>query len=1201
MLTTQQIRSLAAEKILILDGAMGTMLQAGHPTAADFNGGEFASHPVPLAGDNDVLNITRPDLVKSVHRAYLEAGADIIETNTFNSNWFSQLDYGLQDRVYDLAFAGTRNAREVADEFTVRDPSKPRLVAGSVGPTGRTAGMSSDVEDPAARNVTFDELAATYRVAMEAMLDAGADLILVETVFDTLNCKAALFAAEDAMASRGRDVPVMVSATLSDASGRLLSGQCAEAFLISVSHARCLFSVGFNCALGAEELRPHIEEMSANSPFLVSAHPNAGLPDVEGKYTQTPDQMAAVIRSLADAGHLNIAGGCCGTTPAHIAAIAKVLDGVKPRVPPSRPRLLRLSGLNAFTASRDKNFINIGERTNVAGSRKFLNIVKADDMPGAMAIARHQIENGAAIIDINMDDALLDAPAAMKRFLLYAAGEPDIAAVPFMIDSSNWEVVRTALRCVQGRAIVNSISLKEGEEPFLAKAREIRRLGAAVLVMAFDEKGQADRYERRIETLSRSVKLLTEQAGFAEEDIVLDPNVFAVATGIAGHDDYAADFIRSVAELHRRFPLCGISGGISNVSFSFRGNDIIRGAIHTVFLKHAIDAGLTMGIVNAAQLGNYDMLPAGLRDAVEAVVLNTSPGAGERLLELAASMKSAGATSKNEAETAPEWRSLPLAERIAASLVRGDDSFVDADMAEALAAYPDPMAIVEGPLMAGMRKTGELFGAGKMFLPQVVKTARVMKRAVAVLMPVIEASKSASSGAKCPVGVFATVKGDVHDIGKNIVSVVLQCNNCVIHDLGVMIPANEIADAAEREHADFVGLSGLITPSLDEMARTVAEFERRGLKTPILVGGAATSALHTALKLQPLYSGPVIHTTDASDSAVVVNTIMNPDKRAAYLESLRGFYDELTGKAAKRAEPELIPYAEACAKASLEKPFCPVPRVVQEDPDDGLDSSFGRDFSVSQLAGRLDWDAFARAWKTPSEAEAAGNLIEDAKKRLAEAKFTISSRGGIFPAERLDCNTFKVSARHHAVLREDGAGDCAVITFPRAQTGDCRSLADFIGDWLGMFVVSAKVPETPGDDYVSLLDRTLANFLADAAASELFDWIATYFWGWRRESDPPSGIAPAPGYPVLPDHSLKREIFHLLDLFPIQDKFVELTENFMMSPSSSTCAFVIPDPRADYRALGPIGDDQIAALAETRGFSVERMKVLLSQSTFPVK
>ena len=1177
MLTIQEIRSLAAKRILVLDGAMGTMLQAGHPTAGDFNGGEFASHPVPLTGDNDVLNITRPDLVKSVHRAYLEAGADIIETNTFNSNYFSQLDYGLQDRVYDLAFAGTRNAREVADEFTARDPSKPRLVAGSIGPTGRTAGMSSDVEDPAARNVTFDELAATYRTAMEAMLDAGADLFLVETVFDTLNCKAALFAAEDAMASRGRDAPVMVSATLSDASGRLLSGQCAEAFLISVSHARCLFSVGFNCALGAEELRPHIAEMAAKSPFLVSAHPNAGLPDVEGKYTQTPEQMATVIRSLAEAGQLNIAGGCCGTTPAHIAAIAKALDGVAPRVPPVPPRLLRLSGLNAFTASRDRNFINIGERTNVAGSRKFLNIVKADDMPGAMAIARHQIENGAAIIDINMDDALLDAPAAMKRFLLYAAGEPDIAAVPFMVDSSNWTVVRTALRCIQGRSIVNSISLKEGEEPFLAKARELRRLGAAVLVMAFDEKGQADRFERRIETLSRSVKLLTEQAGFAEEDIVLDPNVFAVATGIAGHDDYAADFIRSVAELHRRFPLCGISGGISNVSFSFRGNDLIRGAIHTVFLKHAIDAGLTMGIVNSAQLGNYDMLPADLRDAVEAVVLNTSPGAGEHLLELAASMKNAaGAASKSDAETAPEWRSLPLAERIAASLVRGDDSFVDADMAEALAAYPDPMAIVEGPLMDGMRKTGELFGAGKMFLPQVVKTARVMKRAVSVLMPVIEASKSAASAANSPVGVFATVKGDVHDIGKNIVSVVLQCNNCVIHDLGVMVPANEIADAAEREHADFVGLSGLITPSLDEMARTVAEFERRGLKIPILVGGAATSALHTAMKLQPLYSGPVIHTTDASDSAVVVNTIMNPDKRGAYLESLRGFYDELTGKAAKRSTPELIPYAEACSKASREKPFCPVPAQPGIHP---------LVFEAAELASSLEWDAFARAWKTPSGA--AGDLLTDAKKRLAEAQFVIRGVCGIFPAKHLRGDTFELS----------NGSLSATVTFPRAQTGDCRSLADFIGDWLGMFVVSVKVPETPGDDYVSLLDRTLANFLADAAATRIFERMGMEFWRWRKESDPPSGIAPAPGYPVLPDHSIKREIFALLGAEAHTG--ASLTSNFMMSPSSSTCAFVIPDPRADYRALGPIGDDQIAALAVARGFSSDRMKVLLSQSTFP--
>jgi len=1179
MLTIQEIRSLAAQKILILDGAMGTMLQAGHPTAADFNGGEFTSHPVPLTGDNDVLNITRPDLVKSVHRAYLEAGADIIETNTFNSNYFSQLDYGLQDRVYDLAFAGTKNAREVADEFTVRDPSKPRLVAGSVGPTGRTAGMSSDVEDPAARNVTFDELAATYQTAMEAMLDAGADLILIETVFDTLNCKAALFAAEDAMASRGRDVPVMVSATLSDASGRLLSGQCAEAFLISVSHARCLFSVGFNCALGAEELRPHIAEMAAKSPFLVSAHPNAGLPDVEGKYTQTPDQMAAVIRSLADAGQLNIAGGCCGTTPAHIAAIAKILDGVKPRIPAPQPRLLRLSGLNAFTASRDKNFINVGERTNVAGSRKFLKIVKADDMPGAMAIARHQIENGAAIIDVNMDDALLDAPAAMKRFLLYAAGEPDVAAVPFMIDSSNWEVVRTALRCVPGRSIVNSISLKEGEEPFLAKAREIRRLGAAVLVMAFDEKGQADRFERRIETLSRSVKLLTEQVGFAEEDIVLDPNVFAVATGIAGHDDYAADFIRSVAELHRLFPLCGISGGISNVSFSFRGNDLIRGAIHTVFLKHAIDAGLTMGIVNAAQLGNYDTIEPELRDAVEAVVLNTSPGAGERLLDLAASMKDAAGAAKTDASAAPEWRSLPLAERIAASLVRGDESFVDADMAEALAAYPDPMAIVEGPLMDGMRKTGELFGAGKMFLPQVVKTARVMKRAVAVLMPVIEAAKTASSASSGPVGVFATVKGDVHDIGKNIVSVVLQCNNCVIHDLGVMIPANEIADAAEREHADFVGLSGLITPSLEEMARTVAEFERRGLRIPILVGGAATSALHTALKLQPLYSGPVIHTTDASDSAVVVNTLMNPEKRGPYLESLRRTYDELTGKAEKRTVPELIPYAEACKKASREKTFCPVPAQPGSHP---------LEFSVSELAGFIDWNAFARAWKTPSEA--AGNLIDDAKKRLAEKdNFIVRGVCGIFPARHRGGDSFELN----------NGSISATVTFPRAQTGDCRSLADFIGDWLGMFVVSVSVPETSGDDYLALLDRTLANFLADAAATRVFERMAVEFWGWRKESDPPSGIAPAPGYPVLPDHSLKREIFAMLEA----ERFTgaTLTSNFMMSPSSSTCAFVIPDPRADYRAVGPIGDDQIASLAAARGFEPGRMKELFARPDFPVK
>ena len=841
------LKNLLQKRILVLDGAMGTMLQAKGLKESDFNTGIFAGHPKPLMGDNDVLCITRPDAVKSVHWAYLEAGADIIETNTFNSNAVSQADYGLERYVYELAYAGAKVAREAADEMTARTPDKPRFVAGSIGPTGRTASMSPSVDDPAARNITFDELAETYQVQVEALIDGGADLLLVETIFDTLNAKAAVYAIANAMRTRNTRIPVMLSATLSDASGRMLAGQCAEAFLVSMLHTEELLTVGFNCALGAEEMHPHLAELAAKAPCLISAHPNAGLPDIFGKYEQTPEQMGAIIRRFAEEGLLNIVGGCCGTTPAHIAAIAKAVEGIAPHVPPEVKPYLRLSGLDPFTASPDRNFINIGERTNVAGSRKFLNLIKADDMRSAMAIALHQIENGASVIDINMDDAMLDSVAAMKRFLLYLASEPEISRVPVMVDSSNWEVVKAALRCIQGKSIVNSISLKEGEEPFLEKAREIRRLGAAVLVMAFDEQGQADTLERRIRVCQRSYDLLTRKAGISPEDIVFDPNIFAVATGMKEHDNYAVDFIEAVRYIHEHMPLCGISGGVSNVSFSFRGNDAVRGAIHTVFLKHAIDAGMTMGIVNAAQLGVYEDLDPELRAAAEAVVLNTDPGAAEKMIGIASELRTE--TKKNT--TADQWRSAPLAERIARSLVKGDDSWVAEDMAEALNEFPDPMKIVEGPLMDGMGRVGELFSSGRMFLPQVVKSARVMKRSVAELMPAIEAAKSAGGGSNSCKVVIATVKGDVHDIGKNIVSVVLQCNNCTVIDLGVMVPAKTIVDAAVEHNADIIGLSGLITPSLEEMVHVVGELERRGLRIPVMLGGAATSRLHTALKIQP--------------------------------------------------------------------------------------------------------------------------------------------------------------------------------------------------------------------------------------------------------------------------------------------------------------------------------------------------------------
>lgn len=1179
------LKNLLQKRILVLDGAMGTMLQAKGLKESDFNTGIFAGHPKPLMGDNDVLCITRPDAVKSVHWAYLEAGADIIETNTFNSNAVSQADYGLERYVYELAYAGAKVAREAADEMTARTPDKPRFVAGSIGPTGRTASMSPSVDDPAARNITFDELAETYQVQAEALIDGGADLLLVETIFDTLNAKAAVYAIANAMRTRNTRIPVMLSATLSDASGRMLAGQCAEAFLVSMLHTEELLTVGFNCALGAEEMHPHLAELAAKAPCLISAHPNAGLPDIFGKYEQTPEQMGAIIRRFAEEGLLNIVGGCCGTTPAHIAAIAKAVEGIAPHVPPEVKPYLRLSGLDPFTASPDRNFINIGERTNVAGSRKFLNLIKADDMRSAMAIALHQIENGASVIDINMDDAMLDSVAAMKRFLLYLASEPEISRVPVMVDSSNWEVVKAALRCIQGKSIVNSISLKEGEEPFLEKAREIRRLGAAVLVMAFDEQGQADTLERRIRVCQRSYDLLTRKAGIPPEDIVFDPNIFAVATGMKEHDNYAVDFIEAVRYIHEHMPLCGISGGVSNVSFSFRGNDAVRGAIHTVFLKHAIDAGMTMGIVNAAQLGVYEDLDPELRAAAEAVVLNTDPGAAERMIGIASELRTE--TKKNT--TADQWRSAPLAERIARSLVKGDDSWVAEDMAEALNEFPDPMKIVEGPLMDGMGRVGELFSSGRMFLPQVVKSARVMKRSVAELMPAIEAAKSAGGGSNSCKVVIATVKGDVHDIGKNIVSVVLQCNNCTVIDLGVMVPAKTIVDAAVEHNADIIGLSGLITPSLEEMVHVVGELERRGLRIPVMLGGAATSRLHTALKIQPAYSGPVIHTHDASASVPVVANLMNPEKRGAFLARLKEEYAALAETAGHRQD-SYLPIAEARAKAVKHGTAAPAP--VQA----GVRSLT---LPMEELEQYIDWDGFVRSWDMPLRGCCTAELIGEAKQLLAEVPLRVECVCGIFPAR----------TEGDAILVADGT----VLPTLRQQNSrsDCAALADYVaeqGDWLGMFALSvfgaekkAEEFRAKGDDYSAILLKTVANRVAEAAAEVVHLRMRREYWGFETGEPLPvmellknryTGIRPAPGYPTLPDHSLKREIFQLLNVE--QTIGTKLTDSFMMVPQASVCALVLANPEAVYFSVGKVLDDQLIPYAEQRGFDVETMRRLIS-------
>ncbi len=1170
-----QIQNVLKERILVLDGAMGTMIQAGHPTSDDFHKGRFAGHSIALSGNNEVLNLTRPDIIQNVHRQYLAAGADIIETNTFNANRISQQEYGLSDSVYDFSYAGAVNARKMADLFTRETPDKPRFVAGSIGPTGKTASISPDVNNPAVRDVTFDELVAAYEPGIRGLIEGGADVLLIETVFDALNCKAAIYSAEQVMLNLKREIPVMISCTFSDASLRILSGQTMDAFLISVSHARNLLSVGCNCGQGAMALRPCIEDLAENSPFLISIHPNAGLPDAFGNYGETPEMMAKTIGEFARAGYLNIVGGCCGTTPAHIQAIAEVVAGITPHQPKKKSARISLSGLDSFRLIDADCFINIGERTNVAGSKKFLRIIREGDLKTGVDIARKQIESGARLIDINVDDSLLDSRKMMRDFLNYAACEPDVAKVPFMVDSSNWEVLQIALRCIQGKSIVNSISLKEGELPFLEKAGEIKSLGAAVLVMAFDEDGQADTLERRIGILSRAVDLLKDKIGFSEEDIVLDPNVFAVATGIPEHDSYAIDFIRAVEVLHRKYPRCNFSGGISNVSFSFRRNDLVRGALHAVFLQHAIAAGLNMGIVNPAQLSNQADVSPELLHACENVILNAAPDAGEKLLEIAARCFPAENLPKKETANVDVRAAMSLDERLVDAILKGDDSHLPEDMDEALQKYSVPMDIVEGPLMEGMRQVGKRFAEGRMFLPQVIKTARVMKYAVSILMPKIEAASDSDKDLNLPVVVFATVKGDVHDIGKNIVGAVLRCNRCVVHDLGVMVPAKDIADAAEKEHADMVGLSGLITPSLHEMEMTIAEFERRHIEIPILVGGAATSEQHTALKLSSRYSGPVVYAADAAATALAVNALMNPNKRDSFLKEMRKRYAKYTG-VSQRQTPTCS-YSEARKRAGS--------RPLQETPvSDSLEFSAHFEVPMEFAVRNFDWGLFKHIWKLPvNVAPAVEDILDDVKKILENCQFHISCT----------CRCFLADANQESVfLVRNGNVE---LCFPRNQTGDCLCVADFVKDRIGMFVVSvqnsnaiAERYREKNDEYHALLVLTVANVLAEAGAEYVHQFMMGK-WGLSAKD----GIRPAPGYPTVPDHSLKREIFALTEATAKTGAI--LTENFMMSPQSSVCAFVLENPEANYFAANVLDDEQISVLAKKRNFSFERMKILLGQ------
>ncbi|MCZ2839067.1 methionine synthase [Modestobacter sp. VKM Ac-2985] len=1243
---TSALTALLTQRILVLDGAMGTAIQRDRPDEAGYRGERFADWPSDVQGNNDLLSITAPELISGIHREYLEAGADLIETNTFNATRISLLDYGMSDLAYELNVASARLARAACD--AVSTPEKPRYVVGALGPTSRTASISPDVNDPGARNVSYDELVEAYLEQANGLVDGGSDVLLIETIFDTLNAKAAVFALETLFEERGRRWPVMISGTITDASGRTLSGQVTEAFWHSVRHVRPLL-VGLNCALGAAEMRPYIAEISRIADTFVSCYPNAGLPNAFGEYDESPEETAAVVGEFAESGFVNVVGGCCGTTPAHIAAIAGAVAGRPPRTPVEVAPALRLSGLEPLTVTEDSLFVNVGERTNITGSARFRNLIKAGDYPTALAVARQQVEAGAQVIDVNMDEGMIDGVAAMDRFLKLVATEPDICRVPTMIDSSKWEVIEAGLKCVQGKAIVNSISLKNGEEEFVTQARLCRKYGAAVVVMAFDEDGQADSLQRRKEICRRAYDVLTEQVGFPAEDIIFDPNVFAVATGIEEHATYGVDFIEATRWIKQSLPGALVSGGVSNVSFSFRGNNPVREAIHAVFLFHAIAAGMDMGIVNAGALEVYDEVPALLRERIEDVVLNRRPDSTERLLEIAADFAGDGAAKEVATE---EWRSLPVGERITHALVKGMDEFVEGDTeelrAEISARGGRPIEVIEGPLMAGMNVVGDLFGQGKMFLPQVVKSARVMKKAVAYLIPFIEAEKQPGdverSNGKV---VMATVKGDVHDIGKNIVGVVLQCNNYDVVDLGVMVPGQRILDAAKAEGADVIGLSGLITPSLDEMVNLATEMERQGFTIPLLIGGATTSRAHTAVKVAQKYSGPVIWVKDASRSVPVVAALLSDEQRPALLAQTDADYAALRERHAARTDTrKLLPLATARAAAtpidwSAHHP--PRPRMLLQQTKDvcagpscdhrhGVATQFVRsfaDYPLDELREYIDWQPFFNAWEmrgrfpdilhNPTTGEAARRLYEDAQAMLdqviAERWLRASGVFGLFPASQVDDDSIEV------YTDESRTAVRATLHQLRQQTegrdgSPRKSLADFVApkatglrDHVGAFAVTAglgsaeKVAEfkKANDDYNAILLESLADRLAEAFAERLHERVRTEFWAYAPDehldadgllAEKYAGIRPAPGYPACPEHTEKQTIWELLDVEAATG--IQLTESMAMWPGAAVSGLYFAHPESRYFVLGRIGRDQVEDYARRKGWTVAEAERWLS-------
>ena len=1200
------------QRILILDGGMGTMIQSYRLEETDFRGERFADWPRDLKGNNDLLILTRPDAIAAIEKAYLDAGADIIETNTFNSTRVSQADYGMEELAYELNLEGARLARRVCDEKTAETPDRPRFVAGVLGPTSRTCSLSPDVNNPGYRNITFDALVENYSEATRGLIEGGADLILIETIFDTLNAKAAIFAVQGVFEELGVELPIMISGTITDASGRTLSGQTTEAFWNSVRHAKPI-SIGLNCALGPKELRPYLEELSGKADTYVSAHPNAGLPNAFGEYDESPEDMAEIVGEFAASGFLNIVGGCCGTTPAHIEAIANAVSSYPPRSIPEIPKACRLSGLEPFTIDRSSLFVNVGERTNITGSAKFARLIREDNYTEALEVALQQVEAGAQVIDINMDEGMLDSKQAMVTFLNLIAGEPDISRVPIMLDSSKWDIIEAGLKCIQGKGIVNSISMKEGVEEFKKHARLCKRYGAAVVVMAFDEAGQADTAARKKEICQRSYDILVNEVGFPPEDIIFDPNIFAIATGIEEHNNYAVDFIEACAFIRDHLPHALTSGGVSNVSFSFRGNNPVREAIHSVFLYYAIQNGLTMGIVNAGQLEIYDQIPLDLRNKVEDVILNRHPGATEALLNIAEDYRGDGAAKEVENE---EWRSLPVDKRLEYALVKGITAFIVEDTEEARQQAARPIEVIEGPLMSGMNVVGDLFGSGKMFLPQVVKSARVMKQAVAHLIPFIEAEKGDKPEAKGKI-LMATVKGDVHDIGKNIVAVVLGCNGYDIVDLGVMVPADKILKTAIEEKCDIIGLSGLITPSLDEMVHVAREMQRQDFHLPLMIGGATTSKAHTAVKIDPHYKNDaVVYVTDASRAVGVATTLLSKELKPDYAQKTRDEYAMIRERTANRAA--------RTERLSYEKALAAGPQFDWSEHAPVQPSFLGRkvleDIDLRVLEEYIDWTPFFISWNLAGKypriledevvGEAATSLFNDAqailRKLIDEKLIRAKAIFGFWPANQVDHDDIElydeqgqpISRLFHLrqqTVKTDGKPNFCLADFVAPKDS---GVTDYVGGFITTAGIGAeevaKAYQEAGDDYNSIMVKALADRLAEACAEWLHQRVRREYWGYDPEEqlsneelikEQYKGIRPAPGYPACPDHTEKGTLFDLLD--PEANSGVTLTEHYAMFPTAAVSGWYFAHPKAQYFAVGKIDKDQVESYSKRKGQDIE--------------